>query len=125
MSEERVILLVSTAIADVIVGGGWAVTAAAVAVWLRAIRERRLAELPAGVAEDPSGALVWVFAGVSFVFWPAGLALGLWFLSKPPSARTGYWCLMALLGYVSVSVVVAIGIVTVGAALLPTSLLLP
>jgi hypothetical protein len=122
---DTVIVLVSTVIADLIVGGGWAVMALGLVLALRAWQTKQLAALPPGAEEEPPAALKLVFAGLSLFFWPAGLAMGLYFLSKPATVRAGVLCAWMLLLNFSLAVVAAIGIVTAGAVLMPELLFLP
>lgn len=112
-------LLFATIAADVIVGVGSAVMLVAGALLIRSRRDAMLARLPADTPEEPTGAVALAFYGLSLLFWPAGVALGLWFMSKPQSARAGAVCLWMVLAYLAFSVVVAIAIVTAAALLAP------
>jgi hypothetical protein len=115
---DPVVLLVATFIADAIVGGGW-LLALVPLVWL--IRSRRgevLARNPTA-ADEPAGAVRWLLYAVALLFWPAALALSLYFFTKPETVRAGAVCAYLLLAYLTFSVVAAIGIVTAAAALAP------
>lgn len=116
---DPVILLFATIIADLIVGVGASIMLLAGGLLIRARRNTVLEKLPPGAVEEPAGATALLFYGLSLLFWPAGLALGLWFLSKPESARAGAICLWMVLAYVAFSVVAAIGVVTALAAFAP------
>jgi hypothetical protein len=121
---DTAIVLVATVIADLIVGGGWGVVAIGLLLFLRALKVRRLAELTPGTPEEPSVPLRIVFAGLALMFWPAGLAMGLFFLTKPATVRAGVLCLQMLILNFSFAVVAAIAIVTAMAIAMP-ALFLP
>jgi len=116
---DPVALVIATVIADLIVAGGWVVMLVAAVVWLRKRQATLLAQLPPDAVEEPEGLIRWALYVVSFIFWPAALAIGAYFLGRPQTVRAGVVCSYLFLAYVSVSVVVAIAIVTVGAALAP------
>lgn len=114
--SDLIIHYVAVAIAVILVLVGWLVLAGVAAFALRRWTQGRIATLPEG-REEEGGALRWVMALVSFLFWPTALVLGLYFLRKPETARTGLWCFYALLLYVTASVLLADAIV-IGVALL-------
>lgn len=124
MSDDATIALISTVIADVLVLGGWVVTAVLIAVFTNRVMNRQLAALPEGKAEEPQGAMWVVLVAIALFFWPAGVALGILFLGKPETARAGRACVAMLLVNFSFAVVVAIGIVTAVALAFP-QLLVP
>jgi hypothetical protein len=99
--------------------GGWLVVGGSLAVLVSRAAGRKLAELPPGRAEEPEGAVRYALYAVSLLFWPAALAIGAWFLSKPETARAGKICLYLALGYFTFSVVVACAIVTAIALAFP------
>lgn len=124
MSDDATIALIATAIADIIVLGGWIVIAVAIGAFVQRVTSRQLAALPEGKAEEPAGAMFFVLAAIALLFWPAGLALGIYFLSKPETARAGRACVAMLVANFSFAVLVAIAIVT-GVAIAFPELLSP
>jgi hypothetical protein len=122
-SSDLIVHYVAVAIAVVFVLIGWLVVAGLVTFFLRRWALGRIAKLPEG-REEEGGALRWVMALVSFLFWPTAVVLGIYFLRKPETARTGLWCFYALLAYVTVSVLLADAIVVGVAVLRPEWLML-
>ena len=112
MSEDALILLVATVIADLIVLAGWLGLAAGGWVIATVRMNALLAQLPPGKPEEPEGAVRYAIYGVSLLFWPAALTFAIYFLTKPETARAGRMCVAMLLLYVTFSVLVAIAIVT-------------
>jgi hypothetical protein len=121
LQDDALIVLLATLIADGIVGVGWLGLAAVVVVLLRA-RVRMLLAAEPDAPDEPEGAVRWLCFGGSLLFWPAGVILTILFLQKAATARAGQVCAWMLLAYVSASVVLAIAIVTVGAAMFPALL---
>ena len=95
------------------------VIATGLVVLLRGWRRRLLAALPPDVPEEPGTGLKLVFAGLSPMFWPAGLAMSALLLSKPATVRAGVLCAYVPILNFSIAVITAIVIVTVGAVLMP------
>lgn len=119
MSEDAIVLLVATALADLIVLVGWVGLAVGVWIVVTVRMKALLARLPEGKAEEPEGVVRYLLYAVSLVFWPAGVALALYFLTKPETARAGRVCVAMVLVYVTLSVLLAIGIVTAVAVAMP------
>ena len=115
-SSDLIIHYVAVVIAVAIVGVGWLVIVGFSVFALRRWTMGQIAKLPEG-HEEEGGALRWILVAVSFLFWPAAIVFGIYFLRKPETARTGQWCLYALLIYLTGSVLLADAIV-VGVALL-------
>ena len=118
-----VVRYVAVALALIIVLVGWLVIAGLAVFALRRWAGSKIAQLPAG-QEEEGGALRWVLAILSFLFWPTAVVLGIYFLRKPETARTGVWCFYALLLYVTASVLLAESIVVGVAVLRPEWLML-
>jgi hypothetical protein len=122
-SSDLIIHYVAVAIAVVFVLAGWLIIAGLAAFFLRRWTKGQIAKLPEGQQEE-GGALRWVMALVSFLFWPTAVVLGIYFLRKPRTARTGLWCIYALLAYITASVLLADAIVVGVAVLRPEWLLM-
>lgn len=82
---------------------GWFLCAALVALFSQRRVARFRAESPERVLTPEGSALL--LYGLSVFFWPAGFALGVYFLGKPETAIQGRNCLWIGLGYISVIVV--------------------
>ncbi len=122
-SGDLVIHYIAVAIAVAFVLAAWLFIAGLATFFLRRWTLRKIATLPEGRDEE-GGALRWVMAMVSFLFWPTAVVLGIYFLRKPETARTGLWCFYALLAYVTVSVLLADAIVVGVAVLRPEWLMM-
>ncbi|MFT5586240.1 MAG: hypothetical protein ACI9VR_003837 [Cognaticolwellia sp.] len=98
---DPAIFALSAVLASLIVAGGWA--ACMVLSWM--YLSKRLAALEESHGELPAPmANALLLYGLSILFWPAGFALGLYFLPKPESARLGRNCI--LVGLANISVIV-------------------
>ena len=118
-APDTTILLIATGIADFIVGFG-CLGLCALLVWAIRRRVNTLLEgLAADAVEEPAPPISYLIYMLALFFWPAGLGFGLYFLTKPETARAGGVCMYMLLIYVTFSVVLAIGIVTAGVVLMP------
>ncbi len=104
--SDLIVHYVAVALALVIVLGGWLVIAGLAVFALRRWADSKIAKLPSG-QEEEGGALRWVLVILSFLFWPTAVVLGIYFLRKPETARTGVWCFYALLLDVTASVLIA------------------
>ncbi len=122
-SSDLIVHYVAVAIAVVFVLAGWLILGGLATFFLRRWALARIATLPEGRREE-GGALRWVMALVSFLFWPTAVVLGIYFLRKPETARTGLWCFYALMAYVTASVLLAEAIVVGVAVLRPEWLMM-
>lgn len=94
--------LLIMALACFIVMVGWIACAGLVATFAFRRVARFRAESPERVL-PPEGSALLLYA-LSIFFWPAGFALGAYFLGKPETALQGRTCLLIGLGYISVIV---------------------
>lgn len=121
MSEDKVIVLVATGIADLIVGGGGAFGAVVLGFGLHRAVARMTATLPDPRVVEPSWR--WAAYALSVLQWPAALGFTIWFLTRPETARAALVCYWILVAWLALSTVLAIAIVTAGAWFLPPGLL--
>ena len=96
------VLIMVTACVIVLVG--WLVCAALVGLFAQRRVSAFRRDAPERVlAPEPTALLLY---GLSVFFWPAGFALGFYFLAKPETALQGRNCVFIGLGYITVITVV-------------------
>jgi hypothetical protein len=118
-NDDAFIALISTVIADGIVGGAWFGVLVALLFVVQVRTRSMLAQLEPGTPEEPAAPLNYLAYAGSLLFWPCGLVLSILFLSKPATARAGRICAWLTLAYFTFSVVLAIVIVTVVMVMYP------